>query len=129
MPRRRYSYLLAGADFIAFNLVIWVQVLIRPSIGEIYGQGFIMNILPVLIAAVMVGLLAIFRQYRLKHSDRFFRQFASAFNVVTMGFLIIVIISVDLGAITNFERGHLLLLLVGLLLATFLSRVFIYLWT
>lgn len=128
MRKQMYSYMQAAIDFILFNIVVWIQILLRPSIGEIYGGGAMQFLLPTFTALVMVGLLALFKQYRLKKKDRFFRQFTSAFNVITLGFLLIVIISVDLGAIAEFERGHLLILLIGLLVATAISRIITYLW-
>ncbi|MFH1699532.1 MAG: NAD-dependent epimerase/dehydratase family protein [Candidatus Zixiibacteriota bacterium] len=128
MQKRAYSYLQAAFDFILFNIVVWIQILLRPSISEIFGEGAIQFLLPTFTALVMVGLLALFKQYRFKKKDRFLRQFTSAFNVVTLGFLLLVIISVDLGAMPEFERGHLLILLVGLLVATALSRIITYLW-
>jgi nucleoside-diphosphate-sugar epimerase/CBS domain-containing protein len=92
------------------------------------GGGIVSYFLPVLISLFMICLLALFRQYRLRRRDRFLRQFMSAFNVVTLGFLLVVVISVDLGTMVIRYRGHLFLLLFGLLLATALSRVIAYLW-
>ena len=128
MPRKRYSYLQAGADFVLFICFSWALMLFQPSIKEIAGEGIISSLLPIFISLFMVCLLAIFRQYRLRSSDRFLRQFMSAFNVVTLGFLLVVVISFDLGAMVTRHRGQLFLLLLGLLLATALSRVIIYLW-
>jgi nucleoside-diphosphate-sugar epimerase/CBS domain-containing protein len=118
----------AAADFILFNVITWALILILPSIKDITGGGIISILLPFLISIFMVGLLALFRQYKLRSRDRFLRQFMSAFNVVTLGFLLVVVISFDLGAMVTRYRGHLFLLLLGLLLATALSRVIIYLW-
>lgn len=128
MPRKRYTYLQAAADFILFILITWALILILPSIREITGGGVVSVALPFLISIFMVSLLALFRQYRLRSRDRFLRQFMGAFNVVTLGFLLVVVISFDLGAMVTRYRGHLLLLLLGLLLAAALSRVITYLW-
>jgi len=84
--------------------------------------------LPVLISIFMVLLLVVFRQYRLRRRDRFLRQYMGAFNVVTLGFLLVVVISFDLGAMVTTHRGQLFMLLCGLLFATALSRVITYLW-
>ncbi|MEZ5358028.1 MAG: NAD-dependent epimerase/dehydratase family protein [Candidatus Zixiibacteriota bacterium] len=128
MPRKQYSYLQATTDFIAYTIVLWIVVALRPSIRDIYGGGFLEYAFPPLMAGLMVGLLALFRQYRLKHRDRFLRQFMGAFNAITLGFLLLVVITYDLGYLATNERGHLFMLLVGLLAATALSRVVTYLW-
>jgi len=128
VPRRRYTYLQAAADFVLFLLITWAIMLVQPSVRDLTGSGVVSNLLPVLISLFMVGLLALFRQYRLRRRDRFLRQFMGAFNVVTLGFLLVVVISFDLGAMVTRHRGHLFLLLFGLLLATALSRVITYLW-
>ena len=128
MPLRRYSYLQATVDFVVYNIVIWLMVAFRPAIKDMYGQGVVAYLFPVLVSAFMVALMALFRQYRFKHRDRFLRQFMGAFNAITLGFLLIVVISVDLGLLAAFERGHLFLLLLGLLVATALSRVVTYRW-
>ena len=128
MLRKRYPYIQAAVDFVAFNAVAWGMIIVNPAVSGLYGKGVISDLLPVLISLVMVALLAIFRQYRFGMKDRFLRQFLGAFNVVTLGFLLVVFISFDLGAIVAFERGLLLLLLLGLLLATAVSRIITYLW-
>lgn len=128
MPRKQYSYIQATADFIAYTIVLWLVIVLQPSIQQLYGEGFIEYAFPPLMAALMVGLLALFRQYRLKHRDRFLRQFMGAFNAITLGFLLLVVITFDFGYLVMNERGHLFMLLVGLLVATALSRVATYLW-
>ncbi|MCP4569679.1 MAG: NAD-dependent epimerase/dehydratase family protein [FCB group bacterium] len=128
MLRKRYTYIQAVVDFIVFNLVTWFLAFVQPALGRLYGTGLLSNLMPGLIALMMVALLAVFRQYQLKRRDRFLRQFLSAFNVVTLGFLLIVVISFDLGALVASERGLLGLFLLGLLLATAVSRIITYLW-
>ncbi len=128
MPRKQYSYLQATVDFFAYAIVLWIVAALRPSLKDIYGSGFLEYAFPPLMSALMVGLLALFRQYRVKHRDRFLKQFMGAFNAITLGFLLLVVVSVDLGYFTTSERGHLFLLLIGLLVAAALSRVVTYLW-
>jgi len=128
MSRRRYSYLQAVVDLAAFQLVIWAIIFLRSPLTALHGRTVMAALFPTMIALVMVGLLAAFRQYRLRPRDRFWRQFTAAFNVVTLGFLIVVIIGVDLGVIPTLERGLLLFLLLGLVAATAASRVVTYLW-
>ncbi|MCK5124892.1 MAG: NAD-dependent epimerase/dehydratase family protein [candidate division Zixibacteria bacterium] len=128
MPRRQYSYLQAAVDFVAYIIVIWLIIAIRPTMKGIYGSGVVAYLFPFLVSAFMVGILALFRQYRLKQRDRFLRQFMGAFNAITLGFLLIVVISVDLGFMAGFERGHLFMLFIGLLIAAVLSRIVIYMW-
>ncbi len=128
LPRRRYTYFQAAADFILFIAVTWSLILIQPSIKDLIGGGTVSSFLPVFISLFMVALLAIFRQYRLHHRDRFLRQFMGAFNVVTLGFLLVVVVSFDFGAMVTSQRGHLFMLLLGLLLATALSRILTNLW-
>jgi nucleoside-diphosphate-sugar epimerase len=128
MLRRRYSYLQAAIDFAAFLAVTWGLVLIRPSIARVYGPGLIATVFPFLVPAILVSLLYIFRQYRFRRQDRFLRQFGGAFNVVTLGFLLIVVISFDTGAMVSSERGTLFLLLLLLLAASAVSRVITHLW-
>jgi len=128
MLRRRYSYLQCAVDFVAFLAVTWGLVLFKPSIARIYGPGLIATVFPVLVPAILVSLLYFFRQYRLRPQDRFLRQFTGAFNVVTLGFLLIVVISFDTGAMVSSERGILFLLLLMLLLASAVSRIITYLW-
>jgi len=110
-------------------IVSWALMMIQPSIKDITGGGIISTLLPILISIFMVLLLSLFRQYRLRRRDRFLRQYMGAFNVVTLGFLLVVVISFDLGAMVITHRGQLFLLLCGLLFATALSRVITYLWT
>jgi nucleoside-diphosphate-sugar epimerase/CBS domain-containing protein len=128
MPRKRYPYLQSAADFAAFTLVTWGLTIVQPSITGLWGDRVWSPYLPVLISLAMVALLAVFRQYRLRTRDRFWRQYLSAFNVVTLGFLLVVVISFDFGAIVTSKRGHLFLLLCGLLTATAVSRIVTYLW-
>jgi nucleoside-diphosphate-sugar epimerase len=127
MTRKRYILFQAGVDFAAFNIVSWASAIAFPNIGDVYGEGLLSRIWPLLISAIMVILLAVFRQYRIRQRDRFWRQSMGAFNAVTLGFLIIVIISFDLGVMLTSQRGHLFFLLLGLLIATALSRVITYL--
>lgn len=124
--RRRYTYWLAVADFLAFNLVSFGLVYLRPEIKAIYGDGLLADIFPVFISIILVSLLALFRQYRFRPRDRFYRQYLGAFNVVTLGFLLIIIISLDIGGAVSTERGNLVLFLCGLLVAAALSRIAIY---
>lgn len=128
MPRKRYKYLQLTVDLIAFALVVWGLVLIQPSIKDMAGGGIISDFLPLFVSVAIVILLAVFRQYRFRVRDRFLRQFMGAFNVVTLGFLLVVVIGFDFGAVVTTHRGHLFLLLFGLLLATALSRIVTYLW-
>lgn len=128
MSRRRYIILQVTVDFVAFALVTWLSVVVDPRISTLYGTGLFSTVMPLFIPTVMVGLLAIFRQYRPRRRDQFWRQYMGAFNAVTLGFLLVVVISFDLGAMFATQRGHLFLLLVGLLTATALSRVITYLW-
>ena len=128
MLRRRYTYLQVAIDFVTFTLVTWGLVHIKPSLGQIYGVGLMSTLFPLLVSIALVILLVLFRQYRFRQQDRFWRQFLGAFNVVTLGFLLIVVVSFDLGAIVAWERGLLFLLFLGLLLSTALSRIVTYLW-
>ena len=128
MLRKRYTYVQAAVDFIVFNLVTWSLAYFQPAIGRLYGTGLLSELLPGLTSLLMVALLAVFRQYQIKRRDRFLRQFLNAFNVVTLGFLLIVMLSFDLGAMVAAERGLLLLFLVGLLSATAVSRIITYMW-
>jgi ABC-type xylose transport system permease subunit len=127
MTRKRYIFLQAGVDFAAFNIVSWASAIVFPNIGDVYGEGLLSRIWPLLISGILVVILALFRQYRIRQRDRFWRQSMGAFNAVTLGFLIIVIISFDLGVMLTSQRGHLFFLLLGLLIATALSRVITYL--
>ena len=128
MLRRRYTYLQVAIDFVTFTLVTWGLVYIKPSLGQIYGSGLMSTLFPLLVSIALVILLVLFRQYRFRQQDRFWRQFLGAFNVVTLGFLLIVVVSFDLGAIVAWERGLLFLLFLGLLLSTAVSRIVTYLW-
>ncbi len=128
MPRRRYTYLQATVDFIVFALVSAGLLALQPSTREMIGGGLPVYLAPFIVSIFLVILLAIFRQYRLQRRDRFLRQFLDAFNVVTLGFLLVVVISFDLGAAVTTQRGQLFLFLLGLLTATALSRVITYLW-
>lgn len=126
--RKKYARWQALSDFVVFNLFVWAMVLIQPATAEMYGKNNFAYFLPLFISAFMVFLLAIFRQYRFRKRDRFLRQFLGAFNVVTLGFLLAVVISFDIGIIASSERGHLFLLLILLLGATAVSRIITNLW-
>lgn len=127
MTRRRYIILQVAVDFVCFAAATWLSVVVDPGISAMYGGGLISAVMPLVVPIVMIGLLAIFRQYRLRRRDQFWRQYLGAFNAVTLGFLLVVVISFDLGAMFATQRGHLLLLLIGLLAATAISRVITYL--
>jgi len=128
MPRRRYRNLQAGVDFAAFTLVSAALLAVQPAMREMTGAGPALYLAPVVVALFMVTLLAIFRQYRLRSRDRFLRQILGPLNVVTLGFLLVVVISFDLGAGVVSQRGHLFLFLLGLLVAAAISRLITYVW-
>ncbi len=128
MPRRRYTYIQAATDFVVFALISAGLLALQPSTRRMIGGGVLLYLSPFIVSFFLVLLLAVFRQYRLPRSDRFLRQFLDAFNVVTLGFLLVVVISFDLGALITTQRGHLFLFLFGLLFATALSRVITYSW-
>jgi len=127
MLRKKYRYYQIIADFVAFLLVTYGLIYIRPAIGEIYGTGMVSVLFPFLISLALVVLLFAFRQYRFRQQDRFLRQFLGAFNVVTLGFLLVVVVSFDMGATVTANRGLLFVFLLGLLAATAISRIVIYL--
>jgi len=128
MPRRRYTYIQATVDSIVFALVSVGLLALQPSARSMIAGGISLYLAPIMVSLFLVGLLAVFRQYRLRRRDRFLRQFFDAFNVVTLGFLLVVVISFDLGAAVTTQRGYLFLFLLGLLVATALSRIITYLW-
>lgn len=127
MLRKKYRYYQIITDFIAFLLVTYGLIYVRPAIGEIYGTGIASDLFPLLVSLALVVLLIVFRQYRFRQQDRFLRQFLGAFNVVTLGFLLVVVVSFDMGAMVTSKRGLLFVLLLGLLTATAISRIVTYL--
>jgi len=128
MKRRSFSYWQAGLDFIFFTLAIWILVAVMPSLTDRYRELPLALLYPSLMALFLVGLMSVFKQYRFRPADRFLRQSLGAFNVVTLGFLLIVVAGFDMGAELMAVRGHLLLFLIGLLIATALSRIAHFLW-
>jgi len=128
MVRKRYPYIQAGFDFVVFSLVTWAIVLVKPSIRDVYGLGLAADLFPILVAVLLVSMMVLFRQYRLRRSDRFIRQFSGAFNIVTLGFLLVVVVSFDLGAVVSAERGVMFILWLGLLIGATISRIATYFW-
>ncbi len=126
--RRRFPYILATTDFIVFNLVITGVMLLQPEAASVFGQSLPVYLLPFLVSTFMVALQGIFRQYRFRQRDRFLRQFMGAYNVITLGFLLLVILGFDLAGVMAAKRGMLLLLFTGLIGATTISRIIIYIW-